>query len=91
MPEGSPVQLTDLTARHGNDSEQIHREGMSEHSVHHLFFPAVIVQILDSDKRAHRLSEVSDNLVSSRERVVKLRSAPSHIPLCRAFTYLIDG
>ena len=37
------------------------------------------------------LSEVSDNLVSSREHVVKLGSAPSHIPLCRAFTYLIDG
>ena len=37
------------------------------------------------------VSEVSNNLVSSRERVVKLGSAPSHIPLCRAFTYLIDG
>ena len=37
------------------------------------------------------VSEVSDNLVSSRERVVKLGSAPSHIPLCCAFTYWIDG
>ena len=37
------------------------------------------------------VSEVSDNLVSSRECVVKLGSALSHIPLCHAFTYLIDG
>ena len=37
------------------------------------------------------LSEVSDNLVSSQEHVVKLGSAPSHIPSYCAFIYLTDG
>ena len=47
--------------------------------------------LLDCIQLEGGVSEVSDNLVSSRERVVKLGSALSHIPLCHAFTYLIDG